>query len=111
MPEEIVTRILRLPGYGVYAWEADEARNTLTLAVRQSAETPAYRCSSCGLACQDIHSWRERQIRDLPWGTWQVWLHVEVHRVRCPQCGVRTERLPFGAGKAHYTTRLEQAMA
>jgi hypothetical protein len=30
MPEEIVARILRLPGYGVYAWEADEARNTPT---------------------------------------------------------------------------------
>jgi hypothetical protein len=25
MPAEIVARILRLPGYGVYAWEADEA--------------------------------------------------------------------------------------
>jgi transposase len=111
MPEEIVARVLRLPGYGVYAWEADEARNTLTLAVRQSAETPAYRCGSCGLTCQTVHSWTERRIRDLPWGTWQVWLHVEMHRVRCRQCGVRTERLPFVAGKAHYTTRLEEAVA
>lgn len=111
MPEEIVARILRLPGYGVYAWEADEARNTLTLAVRQTAETPAYRCGSCGVTCQAVHSWTERRIRDLPWGTWQVWLHVEVHRVRCRQCGVRTERLPFVAGKAHYTTRLEEAVA
>jgi hypothetical protein len=33
MPEEIVTRILRLPGYGVYAWEADEATSTLILAI------------------------------------------------------------------------------
>ena len=72
MPDEMVARILRLPGYGVYAWEADEALNTLTLAVRQTAETPAYRCGSCGVACQDIHSWTERRIRDLPWGTWQV---------------------------------------
>ncbi len=30
MPEEIVTRILRLPGYGVSTWEADEATGTLT---------------------------------------------------------------------------------
>jgi transposase len=111
MPEEIVARILRLPGYGAYAREADEARNTLTLAVRQTAETPAYRCGTCGLACRDVHSWTERRIRDLPWGAWQVSLHVEVHRVRCPQCGVGTERLPFVAGKAHYTTRLEEAVA
>ncbi len=38
-------------------------------------------------------------------------LVVEVHRVRCRRCGVRTERLPFVAGKARYTTRLETAVA
>jgi hypothetical protein len=54
MPEEIVTRILRLPGYGVYAWEADEATDTLILAIWQTARerrknvaTPASRWS-CG---------------------------------------------------------------
>jgi transposase len=40
-----------------------------------------------------------------------VWLHVEVHRVRCRQCGMRTERLRSWGGKAHYTTRLEEAVA
>jgi transposase len=111
MPEEIVARILRLPGYGVYAWEADEAANTLTLTIRPIGDAPGCICGSCGMSCRAIHSWTERQIRDLPWGTWQVWLQVEVHRVRCPQCGVRTERLPFVGGKAHYTTRLEAAVA
>jgi transposase len=111
MPEEIVARILRLPGYGVYAWEADEAGNTLMLAIRPTGPTPAYICGSCGISGQAIHSWTERRIRDLPWGAWQVWLRVEVHRVRCGQCGVRTERLPFVGGKAHYTTRLEAAVA
>ena len=36
---------------------------------------------------------------------------IEVHRVRCPRCGVRTERLPFVTGKAPYTTRVEAAIA
>jgi transposase len=111
MPEEIVARILRLPGYGVYAWEADEAANTLTLSIRPTGGAPAYICGGCGISRQEIHSWTERRLRDLPWGTWQVWLWVEVHRVRCRQCGVRTERLPFVGGKAHYTTRLEAAVA
>jgi hypothetical protein len=39
-----------------------------------------------------------------------VWLRVEVHRVRCRRCGVRTERLPFVEGKVHYTARLEAAV-
>ena len=111
MPEEMVSRILRLPGYGVYAWETEELTGTLTLWIRQTAPEPYYVCSGCGISVREVHSWTERQVRDLPWGTWQVWLVVEVHRVRCRRCGVRTERLPFVAGKAHYTTRLETAVA
>jgi transposase len=111
MPEEIVARILRLPGYGVYAWDTDEAANTLTLSIRQTGLAPAYICGSCGISRHEVHSGTERRVRDLPWGTWQVWLRVEVHRVRCRQCGVRTERLSFIGGKAHYTTRLEAALA
>ena len=30
--------------------------------------------------------------------------------MRCRRCGVRTERLPFVNGKAHYTARLEAAV-
>ena len=111
MPEEIVSRILRVPGYGVYACDADDATSTLTLSIRQTAREPYYVCGGCGISVREIHSWTERRLRDLPWGTWTVWLHVEVHRVRCRRCGVRTERLPFVAGKTHYTTRLEAAVA
>jgi transposase len=111
MPEAIVSRILRLPGYAVYACEADETAGTLWLWVRQMAPEPYYVCGGCGISVRDVHSWTERRLRDLPWGTWQVGLVVEVHRVRCRRCGVRTERLPFVTGKAHYTTRLEAAVA
>ena len=99
MPEAIVARVLRLPGYGVYAWEATEAASILTLWVRQPGD-PAYLCGGCGQAGRDVHSWTERRVRDLPWGAWTVWLVVEVHRLRCPRCGVRTEHIPWLAGKA-----------
>jgi len=111
MPEAIVTRILRLAGYAVYAQEVEETTSRLTLWVRQMADEPYYACGGCGISIRDVHSWSERRVRDLPWGTWQVWLVIEVHRVRCPRCGVRTERLPFVTGKAPYTTRLEAAIA
>ena len=111
MPEEIVSRILRLPGYGIYGWDTDEAANTLTLSIRQTAQEPYYVCGGCGISVREIHCWTERRLRDLPWGTWTVWLRVEGHRVRCRRCGVRTERVPFVEGKVHYTTRLEAAVA
>jgi hypothetical protein len=44
MPEEIVSRILRLPGYGIYGWETDEVANTLILSIRQTAGEPYYVC-------------------------------------------------------------------
>src|SRR2546425_10385124 len=94
MPEAIVTRILRLPGYGVYAWEADEETNTLTLAIRQTAQEPYYVCGGCGIAGRYVHSWTERRIRDLPWGTWRGRLATPVLRGRRLRLGVRAGRPP-----------------
>jgi transposase len=110
MPEAIGSRILHLPGYGGYACEADETTGTLWLWVRQPAPEP-YDGGGCGISVRDVHSWTERRVRDLPWGTWQVGRVLEVHRVRGRRCGVRTERRPFVAGQAHDTTRLEAAVA
>ena len=52
MPEEIVSRILRLPGYGIYGWDTDEAANTLTLSIRQTAAAPYYICGAAGSRCE-----------------------------------------------------------
>ena len=40
MPETIVTRILRLPGYGVYQHAFDEVAQTVTCWVRPTGPTP-----------------------------------------------------------------------
>ncbi len=111
MPEEIVGRIVRLSGYGAYQWDFDEAASTLTIMVRQVGRSPSYTCSGCGIGAQRIHSVRERRVRDLPWGTWKVWLVVEVHRVYCRRCGVSTERIDFIEGKHPYTRRFAEAVA
>jgi hypothetical protein len=44
MPEAIVSRILRLPGYRVSACEADETAGTLWVWVRQTTPEPYYVC-------------------------------------------------------------------
>src|SRR5262249_62273790 len=88
-----------------------EAATPLAVGIRPTAEEPYCVCGGGGISVREIHSWTERRLRDLPWGTWAVWLRVEVHRVRCRRCGVRTERLPFVDGKTHYTARLEAAGA
>lgn len=111
MPEQIVSRILRLPGYGAYRSEFTEQELELTLWVRQLGRDPDYTCSGCGIGVGATHSVRERRVRDLPWGAWKVWLVVEVHRVYCRRCGVKGESIDFLEGKHPYTQRFAEAVA
>src|SRR5512139_3787315 len=112
MPDPSVTRILHLPGYGVYQLMFDEARETVTCWVRPTAAAPYHCCPTCGISTQATAGpTTERRIRDLPWGPWQVWLVVEIQTVACRRCGRHRERVPFLAGKAHHTARLEAAVA
>lgn len=111
MPESIIGRILRLPGYGGYRSEFDEARSRLTIWVRADGPDRRFHtCSGCGIGVRSTHDVRERSVRDLPWGTWAVVLVLEVHRVRCRRCGVRAEKLPFVDGKHPFTRRLIEAV-
>jgi transposase len=111
MPEEIIRRILRLDGYEVFDTVFDETEMTVTLRLRQNPRDPFHTCGGCGIGVRDIHSSRERSVRDLPWGEWKLWLVVEMHRVVCPRCGVKTEQLHFLEGKQRYTKRFAAAVA
>jgi len=79
----------------VYDTVFDEETSIAMLWVRQTAKDPFYTCGGCGIGVRDIHDVSQRKVRDLPWGTWKLYLVLEVHRVRCRRCGVKTERLDF----------------
>ena len=81
--------------------------------LRQVGGAPNFTCSGCGIGVglTFVHSVKERRVRDLPWGAWKVSLIVEVHRLRCRRCGVRTERIDFLEGKHPYTRRFADAVA
>ena len=111
MPDAIVTRLLRVAGYAVYAHELDETTSRLTLWIRQAAEEPYYVCGGVGFRSATSTAGPSDGCATCRGGPGKVWLVLEVHRVRCPRCGVRTERLPFLTGKAPYTTRLEAVIA
>jgi transposase len=111
MPEDIIRRILRLDGYEIFEPIFDETEMTLTLRIRQNPKDPFHSCGACGIGVRDVHSVRDRRIRDLPWGEWTVWLILEIHRVVCPRCGVKTERVDFLEGKQRYTKRFAVAVA
>lgn len=111
MPEPSLSHILGLAGFGVERWKADKARGRLTLWLTRTEKTPYHTCSGCGIGTRYTRDHHERRVRDLPWATWTVWLVVPVARVECRRCGVRTERIPFLAGRPPRTARLEAAVA
>lgn len=48
-------------------------------------------CGGCGMHCHQVHEACVRLIRELPMFGEPVWLRVPLRRLRCGQCGPRTE--------------------
>jgi transposase len=52
----------------------------------------------------------EREIRDLPWSEYRATVVVELHRVRCPDCGPRIKKVAQLRSKAPFSKRFEEAV-
>ena len=104
------TKILRWPGYRVYQHEINEAAKTLRLWVRRKRRPRPLICSGCGTRVREVHDISEREVRDLPWGEYRTTVIVEIYRVRCPDCGVKIERVAQLPSKAPFSKRFEDAV-
>jgi transposase len=104
------TKILDWPGYQVYRHEIDEKAKTLTLWVRRKRGNRKVECSSCGRKFSEVYDAGERAVRDLPWSGFQATVWVEVLRVKCPDCGVKREKILQLPSKAPYSKRFEDAV-
>lgn len=104
------TRILDWPGYRVYRQEIDEKNKTLKLWVRRKRGNRKLECSGCGRKFTEACDASERVVRDLPWSVFRTTVFVEVYRVKCPDCGVKVEKVPLLPGKAPFSKRFEDAV-
>ena len=104
------TKILGWPGYEVYQHEIDETQQTLELSVRRKRGTKKLICSGCGKHCGEIHDATTREVRDLPWGEYRTTVVIELHRVRCPDCGPKIEKVAQLPSKAPFSKRFEEAV-
>jgi len=104
------TKILDWPGYRVFQHEINEGAKTLRLWVRRIRRSRPLICSGCGERVRDVVDASEREVRDLPWGEYRTTVVVEVFRVRCPDCGVKIERVPQLPSKAPFSKRFEDAV-
>ena len=58
-------------------------------------------CSGCGRGVGEIAEVYEREVRDLPCFEYRATVVVELYRVRCPDCGVKTQRRTLQAGPSN----------
>jgi transposase len=110
MRENDWTRLLGWPGYKVYRSEIDESTKQLRLWARRKRGNKQLVCSGCGRSVSTIIQTYEREVRDLPWSIYHATVVVELYRVRCPECGVKSEKVPLLPSKAPFSERFEDAV-
>jgi transposase len=52
----------------------------------------------------------EREVRNLPCFEYLTTVVIELYRVRCPDCGVKAEKVPLLPGKEPFSKRFEDAV-
>jgi transposase len=102
------SKILGWPGYRVYHYEINETAKTLKLWVRRKRGNRKLVCSGCGRRVNAIHEIYEREVRDLPCFEYCTTVIIELCRVRCPDCGIKTEKVEQLPSKAPFSKRFEE---
>jgi transposase len=105
-----LTKLLGWQGYRVYRHEIDEKRKTLRLWVRRKRGNRKLICSGCGRRLEKAHDTSEREVLDLSCMEFNTTVIVEIFRVCCPDCGVKTEKVPQLPSKAPFSKRFEDAV-
>ena len=104
------SKILGWPGYQVYRDEIDEKAKTLKLWVRRKRGNRRLICSGCGRRIPDPADITEREVRDLPCFQYRTTVVIELYRVRCPDCGLKIEKVDQLPSKAPFSKRFEEAV-
>ena len=97
---------LELPFWeGFIASKVERRSGAVWIDLRRCPSVPMV-CSGCGHHCYSVHETGVRIIRELPMLGQPVWLRVPLRRLRCGQCGTRTERVSWLDRHARVTRAL-----
>lgn len=89
------TRLLGIQGFAVEAVTQDRQGRQSRVILDIKRNQPRFICGECGHVSEDGIEYRERMVQHL--SCWQhlSYLRFKQYRVKCPQCGLRVEELPF----------------
>jgi transposase len=95
-------RLLQIRG----AWVTDVVIADRDVEVTLRPRARLLRCP-CGMLCSAAYDRRRRRWRHLDLGIHRLWLVYAIRRVDCPDCGIRTEELPWARPGARHTRDYE----
>ncbi len=109
--EKTLTHILDLPYFEVYGYAIEAAAEPAILHLYCKVTVAAAVCPCCKSIASHVKERKERCVRDLDWGEKRVFLHFEIRRFECAECGQRfTEEVRAVGWRRHQTVRFEQAL-
>lgn len=100
-------RILQLPGATVCSVEFTD--DVVVVGIR--ARRKALHCPDCDYHCRGRYDQSVRRWRHLDMGRCRLFLQATIRRLVCPNCGVRTEAVPWARPGARHTRDFEDMVA
>jgi transposase len=100
-------RTLGLPGASVRAVRFDLDGVVVTVALRRRRRV----CSRCGQLCAATHDTVLSRWRHLDLGGQRCFIAAWLRRVKCPDCGVRVEAVPWARPGSRFTREFEDVVA
>lgn len=109
---ELFKRLLGLDGVRVASVELEHgpAGDTVLVRIVRPARR-AMACSGCGQIVRQVHDRHERRWRHRDVLGARCELVGQLCRLRCPDCGVRVETVPFARPGARFTAAFEDTCA
>jgi transposase len=98
-------RLLQIPG----AWVTDVVIGERDVEVTLRPKARTLQCP-CGILSSAFYDRRRRRWRHLDLGIHRLWLVYEIRRLDCPDCGIRTEELPWARPGARHTRDFEDTV-
>jgi len=100
-------RILQLPGVTVSSVEITD--DAIVVGIR--ARRQLLSCPDCGYRCRGRYDQSRRRWRHLDLAGSKLFLEASIRRLVCPNCGVRTEAVPWARPGARHTRDFEDMVS
>ena len=102
-----LNRMLDLPGASVTGVSFERKGVVVRVRLRRRRKV----CGRCGRVVRATHERRVRRWRHLDLGGTRCFIECELRRVRCPDCGVKTEAVGWARRGARHTRDFEDVVA